>query len=60
MVSPCAHCKKAGCGSYHDVCPEYRKWREKLKKANAAKAKEDDATRYQIHRAIEAKKGKGH
>lgn len=25
---PCKDCERKGCGSYHDECPEYLKWKE--------------------------------
>lgn len=31
---PCKNCKRKGCGAYHDKCPEYKKYRESLKKIN--------------------------
>lgn len=27
MKCPCADCEKKGCGSYHDICKEYQKWK---------------------------------
>lgn len=24
---PCSNCPKAGCGSYHDECPDYQEFR---------------------------------
>lgn len=33
---PCKPCPKKGCGSYHDVCPEYRTWRKELDEKNHA------------------------
>ena len=24
--SPCFKCERQGCGSYHDICPEYNDW----------------------------------
>lgn len=26
-VTPCKDCPRKGCGSYHDKCPEYQKWK---------------------------------
>lgn len=25
---PCVECDKKGCGSYHDQCEKYKKWKE--------------------------------
>ena len=33
---PCRRCPKKGCGSYHDVCAEFRKWRKKIDERNDA------------------------
>lgn len=27
---PCKDCERKGCGTYHDTCPEYRAYREKV------------------------------
>ena len=31
---PCMECPRQGCGSYHDICPHYKRWREKLDRQN--------------------------
>ena len=31
---PCRHCPDKGCGSYHDICPEYLAWRKKVDEKN--------------------------
>lgn len=28
MEVPCKYCERKGCGTYHDVCSEYRNFRE--------------------------------
>lgn len=28
ISAPCMNCENKGCGSYHDVCPEYREFRK--------------------------------
>lgn len=28
MKNPCMGCPKAGCGSYHDICPDYQAYRD--------------------------------
>lgn len=28
MKNPCIDCERKGCGSYHDECPEHKKWKE--------------------------------
>lgn len=28
MESPCGKCERKGCGSYHDICEEYSKFRQ--------------------------------
>lgn len=28
MKNPCMNCPKAGCGVYHDKCPEYQAFRK--------------------------------
>lgn len=28
MESPCKNCENKGCGSYHDKCLPYLRWRE--------------------------------
>lgn len=32
MEAPCGKCKRKGCGSYHDVCEEYREYKEEARK----------------------------
>ena len=29
IINPCKGCPKAGCGVYHDSCPEYQEFRNK-------------------------------
>ena len=36
---PCKACENKGCGSYHDVCPEYQKWRALVDARNEAERK---------------------
>ena len=36
MICPCKKCPRKGCGSYHDVCPDYQPW---VKEENAKKEK---------------------
>ena len=33
---PCRVCPDKGCGSYHDVCPQYLNWRKKVDARNEA------------------------
>lgn len=33
IKGPCKTCERKGCGSYHDECEAYLKWREEYKKA---------------------------
>ena len=40
MICPCKDCPKKGCGSYHDLCVEYNKYKRAKQKAN--KAERDD------------------
>lgn len=28
--APCKDCEKSGCGAYHDICPEYKCWRDEI------------------------------
>ncbi len=28
MKVPCMNCPKVGCGSYHDICPEYQEFKK--------------------------------
>lgn len=28
MQAPCKSCNKKGCGSYHDICPEYQTFKK--------------------------------
>ena len=28
MENPCKDCARKGCGMYHDICPEYNKWKK--------------------------------
>ena len=41
---PCKDCPKKGCGTYHDVCPEYQAYRAKVdeihKKFNVEREKD--------------------
>lgn len=27
MSIPCKDCPRKGCGTYHDECPDYKKWK---------------------------------
>lgn len=27
---PCGSCEKKGCGAYHDICPEYKAYKDKI------------------------------
>ncbi len=27
---PCGSCERKGCGSYHDICPEYKAYKDKI------------------------------
>lgn len=31
MKNPCINCEKQGCGVYHDVCKDYKKWSEDIR-----------------------------
>ena len=33
-VAPCGNCDRKGCGSYHDICPEYLEYRKHRDEAN--------------------------
>lgn len=46
MDNPCMKCEKRGCGTYHDVCPEYQKFVKY--KQNESKAYRD---RYEFTRS---------
>ena len=35
MICPCKGCPKKGCGSYHDICPDYQPWAKSEKKKKA-------------------------
>lgn len=40
MHCPCDGCPKAGCGSHHDVCPDYIAFKEWKAEVNKQKAKD--------------------
>lgn len=42
MQAPCVNCNNKGCGSYHDHCPEYLKFKEKRDAMLAENMKEAD------------------
>ena len=42
MKCPCKGCDDTGCGSYHDICPKYKKWREWKDSVNKAKANDSE------------------
>lgn len=29
---PCLNCERRGCGSYHDICPEYKQYKDEVAK----------------------------
>ena len=37
--SPCMHCPDKRCGVYHNLCPEFLKWRKALDERNEAERK---------------------
>lgn len=39
MKAPCINCPKVGCGSYHDICPEYQEFRKAKEKEYAERKK---------------------
>lgn len=34
-IAPCVNCPSIGCGSYHDVCPAFKKYKEGVKQERA-------------------------
>ncbi|MBQ0112433.1 MAG: hypothetical protein KBT03_04805 [Bacteroidales bacterium] len=34
---PCLKCDRAGCGKYHDICPDYQRFRNEKAAENKAK-----------------------
>lgn len=30
----CANCERRGCGAYHDICPEYKKYKQAAAEKN--------------------------
>lgn len=36
-IAPCAKCEHRGCGTYHDVCPEYKQYRKEVEEYKAKK-----------------------
>ena len=39
MKNPCYNCPKAGCGVYHDKCPEYQQYKSKRNEQNEQRYK---------------------
>ena len=40
---PCKKCDRKGCGSYHDVCKEYKGWSSEKEANNLKRYKESDS-----------------
>ena len=51
MKAPCLNCPKVGCGSYHDICPEYQEYR-KLKEQEYKKNWQFNQTKYDHQEVI--------
>lgn len=54
MKNPCMGCPKAGCGAYHDKCPEYQEYRHGKEKEYKQKLVYNDYRYYKddsYHRA---------
>ena len=47
--APCKDCEMKGCGTYHDECPSYLKWKAE-KQAIDAKIKEQKKLEQQFYR----------
>lgn len=66
MENPCKNCPKQGCGSYHDICPEYIEWKKQelerrnlIKKNKAFHGREyiaDSVFKHRTHGAFKCKK----
>ena len=52
MICPCRTCARKGCGSYHDICPEYKKFVMKKELAAARRRADADANSSQIEARI--------
>lgn len=37
ILSPCKECERSGCGAYHDECPDFAIFREKVEQYRDAK-----------------------
>ena len=48
MIGPCKNCPRKGCGAYHDICPEYNKWKreEEEKKKRIKEGKKYNGREY--------------
>lgn len=37
IIAPCKYCERKGCGAYHNECPDYKEYRDKLDKDHEKK-----------------------
>ena len=66
MANPCRNCPDKGCGAYHDICPEYNKWkreeeekRKRIKEGKMYHGREyirDSAFKCRTHGAFKSNK----
>ena len=40
MKAPCRSCSNKGCGTYHDICPEYKEWKAEIEAVSVSRQKE--------------------
>lgn len=53
---PCGNCPKKGCGTYHDICEEYRNYRALCDEDLAKRDKIFDETYYFYKRKVKTHK----
>lgn len=56
MTAPCKDCVKMPCGSFHDKCTTYIKYREEVSRARKERNKVGDVEGYFKHRAYSLKR----
>jgi hypothetical protein len=52
----CEHCPKKGCGSYHDVCPDYQAEKAERDKVFKEKCAYNDTRTYIVENSLRIKK----
>lgn len=45
MTCPCKDCEFQGCGPYHDRCPKYKEWSERMQEEKAYRKKMNETFR---------------